>query len=1084
VSGQGTGRPLQARPLEPAERRLWLLDRLTPGLPADQAALAWRLRGPLAAARLRRCLDELVARHQALRTGVSDGDGDGTPHALLAPPLPVPFEEADLAALDPAERAPRALQIATTVCRRGFDLAAPPLLRAALVRLEPEEHLLVVAAHRLAADDWSLGVLAAELSGLDAALAAGAPPPAPPPLQYGEAARLQADGAEAALAWWESHLAGLPDLELPADRPRPARGPARAGVARRTLAPALAERLGDGDGVRRELGASAKAVALAAFQALLQRYSGQDDLALGVPLRGRDRPELAGVVGPLANTVPLRGDLGGDRSFREAVRRAGEALRQAGAHGAARAERLIERLGRGAPRDRHPLYQVLFDFDPGDGPARRLRLPGLEATPWPLDAGATRLDLAVHAALRPGAAPRLELVAVHADELLDGWRVDALLAHYETLLAAALARPDRPLSRLPLLAPAQRQGVLALAPGRGAVAARPAPGAACLHHLVAAQAAATPGRIAVRDEREALSYRELVERARRLARRLRQLGAGPRAPVGVCLRRGAALPVAALAVLQAGAAYLPLDPEYPAERLELMLRDSGERPVVVTQADLLRRLPDRDAATLVLDDPATLAALTRPLRSAGPQVPTGPDDLAYLIYTSGSTGRPKGVEVPHGGAVQLLEAMRAEPGFGPDDVLVAATSFSFDIALVELFLPLVTGGTVVLASERTVIDTARLGELLRRSAATWFQATPTGWRRLLEAGWRAARPMVGLAGGEVLDGELAERLERAGVTPLWNGYGPTEATVYASFQRVPARAGQRPLPIGRAVPGTRLYVVDRHGEPVPVGVPGELWIGGAGVARGYRNRPALTAERFVPDRFGGRPGGRLYRTGDLARWRRDGSVDFLGRADQQVKIRGFRVEPGEVEAALAAHPAVAKAVVVVRHDLPGDDRLVAFLVPAAAAVPAVEELRALLGRTLPQYLVPALFVAVDALPCTPSGKTDRAALSRMPLPAPLDPSAGGDQARSATERDLVKIWTALLGRGRVGVHDDFFELGGDSLLATRLVTAVRERFNAELAVPDVFDAPTVAELATAVERSLLAAVGTSELARMLEELEA
>lgn len=643
---------------------------------------------------------------------------------------------------------------------------------------------------------------------------------------------------------------------------------------------------------------------------------------------------------------------------------------------------------------------------------------------------------------------RLRFHARYHRGRLETRAVDRLLGHFERLMAEAVTDADRPVGRLPWLSEGERRQVLVDWNDTAADFPRTTP----LHALVEAQARRAPQADAVIDERVAISYGDLDARANRVARHLVALGVGPEVVVGVCLERSAEMVVALLGILKAGGAYLPLDPEFPADRLELMLDDSAA-PVLVTQRSLLELLPSTSARAICLDADHQQIACRPP---TAPEPSFHPDQLAYVIYTSGSTGRPKGVQVTHANMTNFLTTMAERPGLTEHDVLVAVTTLSFDIAGLELYLPLTIGAKVVVASSDTAAEPGRLARLIEDCGATVVQATPATWRMLVDDGWRGVPGLKALCGGDALPVALADELLARGLE-LWNMYGPTETTVWSTVVRVDL--GRAPT-IGRPIANTTVYVLDQSQEPVPVGVAGELHIGGAGVARGYLHRPELTAERFVPDPFGPTPGGRLYKTGDLGRWREDGTLEFLGRLDNQVKVRGFRIELGEIETALDAHPSVRATAVVAPADPGGDRRLVAYLVPEGAP-PSVPQLRRHLESRVPSYMVPSLFVLLDALPLTPNGKVDRKALM-APEMARAEAALAYVPARTPTEQVLAAIWTEVLGVDRVGVEDDFFELGGHSLLAAHVVSCVRERLGARLELRSLYEAPTVAELATVV----------------------
>ncbi|NBM18190.1 amino acid adenylation domain-containing protein, partial [Streptomyces sp. GC420] len=787
-------------------------------------------------------------------------------------------------------------------------------------------------------------------------------------------------------------------------------------------------------------GATLFMVLLAGFQALLARWTGSTDIAVGAPVAGRDRAELEPLIGFFVNTLVLRTDLSGTPSFGELVTRARETALGAYAHQDVPFERLVEEVQPERDLSRHPLFQVMLVLNDETGPLPAL--PGLTAEPVVLSNGGAKFDLSLYLTEAPDG---LHGHAVFAADLFDRRTVARMTRSFERLLRAAVAAPDRPFGDLDLLDPAEREH---LVHGLNATdAPRPA---TTVHALIARQAARTPDAVAVRDERHALTYAELDERAGRLAGALRAQGAGPDSPVAVCVERSADLPVALLGVLKAGAAYVPVDTAYPRERVELMLADSGAR-VLLTGGDGEPdgvRLP-AGVRTLRVED-----AVAQDRQPPGDLPPADPDQLAYVIYTSGSTGRPKGVMVPHRGVVNFALDMVARLEITEGDVVAAVTTASFDIAVTELLVPLVRGATVHIVARETARDGSMLAKELDRAGATLVQATPATWHLLTQAGWR--NPLVrALCGGEALPPVLAERL-RASVGSVWNVYGPTETTIWSTAHRLGDEAPGRPVPIGRPLANTRVHVLDERLRPLPAGVCGELYIAGDGVVRGYAGRPGLTAERFLPDPFAA-PGSRMYRTGDLARRLPDGTLEYRGREDGQVKVRGHRIELGEIETAMARHPEVAEAAVAVRGT--GVDAILVGYVVWQNPSGDPLALGAALRESLPDFMVPSVLVGLDSLPLTPNGKLDRKA-----LPA-VDPARTRQKPvppRDALELRMARIWEELLDVRPLGVRDDFFALGGHSLKAFELIAAVRREFGVELPLNLVFRKPTVELLCEAL----------------------
>ncbi len=1034
-------RPL---PLSFAQERLWFLHRLAPESVAYNVPATLRLRGPLDAAALGRALGALVERHESLRTVFPVAGGEPVQEVLPADGFSLPVD--DLAALPAGEREAEAARRARAVGEGPFDLERGPLFRAALLRLDTEDHVLALAMHHVVSDGWSMGVLFRDLDALYGAFSRGEPSPlAPLPVQYADFAVwqrewLRGETLEAQLGFWREQLRGAPPLlELPTDHPRPQAAGGRRGTHPLAIPGALVEEL---RALSRAAGATLFMTALAGFQALLARWSGEDDVLVGTPVAGRRWAEVEGLIGFFVNTLVLRADLAGDPDARGFLAQARERMLEAQTHQDVPFERLVEELGVERSLGHTPLFQVMFSFVSATGrTGEEARLGGLVMEQLPADGGETPFDLGM-VLLEEGEG--LAGVVEYRAGLFEASTVARMAEHFRVLLEGIAAHPERRLSEISLLAPAERAAVLEEWSVGAAGPRRPA----CLHDLFAEQAARTPDAPAVVHGETSLTYAELDARAGALAGELRARGVGPEVPVGVSLERGIDLVVALLGVLRAGGVYVPLDPAYPAERLEYMLADSGAR-VVLTLDRLAERVPEFGGTVVLLDTPHP-----RPLpHKGGGEHYVSPDNLAYVVYTSGSTGRPKGVAVTHGAASNLLSQAVETFGAHPGSRVLQTASLSFDASLLEVFLALFSGAALHVADRETVLSGTALGALLREREIDVWVSTPPLLESLPDADLPALRTVS--TGGERCSGELAARWSAG--RRLLNMYGPTETTIYATGHLCAEGAAEAP-PIGRPVAGARAYVLDRRGEPVPVGMPGELCVGGAGLARGYLGEPARTAERFVPDGVSGEAGARLYRTGDRVRWLASGELEFLGRVDEQVKLRGLRIEPGEIEAALLEHPGVRAAAVVVREDAPGRRMLVGYVVAANGAL-SVAEVRDRARRRLPEYMVPGAVVVLEALPLTPAGKLDRRA-----LPAP---SGAGDEAyaapRTPTEEVVAGIFAEVLGAGRVGAHDNFFELGGHSLLATRVVARVAPALGVELPLRVLFEAQTVAGLAERID---------------------
>ncbi|RKH58625.1 non-ribosomal peptide synthetase [Corallococcus llansteffanensis] len=1027
-------------PLSFAQERMWFLDQWSPGSPALHMPVAVRLSGQLEPAVLERSLQALVLRHEALRTTFTLADG--RPVQLVAPALVVVLPVEDLRTLPAGEREAQALRRVAEVAREPFDLSRGPLFRARLFALAAQEHLLLFAMHHAVSDGWSMGVIVQELTALYRAFSEDRASPLPRlPLQYADYAvwqrqAQQGEEPDAQLAWWRERLDPHAVLELPTDRPRPAVLGTRGAREALGLSAALTLAL---KALARHEGRTLFVTLLAAFQALLHRYTGQEDLAVGTPVANRPRAELEGLIGLFVNTVVLRGDLSGDPSFRELMARLQPVALDAFARQELPFERLVDALRPGRDLGRAPLFQVMFILQ--NAPLPPLEAPGLRLEARPVDTGSAQFDLTV---IAEDLAQGLRLTAEYNTDLFEPGTVHRLLAHLERLLEGAVAAPDQRLSRLPLLTPTEREQLLVDWSGASA----PFPHEGGLHGLFEAQVQRTPDAVALTFEGAELTYRQLDARANQWAWHLRGLGVGPETYVGLCATRSFDLVVGMLATLKAGGAYAPLDPTYPAARLAFMLQDSAVR-VLLAHRPLLAALPPTpDARAVCFEDGVPDADASRP-----PPWRALPDSPAYVIYTSGSTGQPKGVVATHRATCNVVMNEARVSRLGPGSRVLQFSNPGFDVSVVEIFATLTSGGTLCLAPAERLMPGEPLRQLLREQAITVLNATPTALAATDSADLPVLRTVF--SGGEACTAELVARWGEG--RRFINGYGPSETTVTATAMEV--RPEGRAPPLGRPLLNVRVYVLDATLEPVPVGLPGELCIGGVGLARGYLHLPGTTAERFVPSPFGTEPGARLYRTGDRARWRPDGELEFLGRLDGQVKLRGFRIELGEIEAALRQHPAVAEAAVLIRDTPAGGQRLVAWLVPAASGTaPTAKALHDFLVERLPPYMVPSAFVAVPDIPLTANGKRDVAALP-PPEAGALDSGRTFEAPRTELEERLARLWTEVLQVERVGLDDPFFELGGNSLLALRLHQRLRAELGVELPLTVLFQHSTVRALA-------------------------
>ncbi|HSK77695.1 MAG TPA: amino acid adenylation domain-containing protein [Thermoanaerobaculia bacterium] len=1044
-----------ALPCSFAQQRLWFLDRLMPQSAGYNMPANLRLEGPLDVSALEASLAGIVRRHESLRTTFAAVDGQ--PVQRIAPPGPWMLPVVDLSG-DPEAAGREALAESLA----PFDLERGPLFRAKLLKLADDDHLLLVTMHHIVSDGWSINVFFRELAALYGGSSLPELPVQVPDYAVWQRNWLQGEVLAKQTGFWKERLAGAPaSLELPFDRTRPpvqttngAREPLRLGAE-------ILEGLGN---LARERRATLFMVVLAAFDVLLARASGQDDILVGTPVAGRNRREIEGLIGLFVNTLVLRTDLSGGSSFRDLLARTREASLEAYTHQDLPFEQIVEEVKPERHLSHNPIFQVMLVLHHAAG--GRLSLPGLAVSAPSLDNRTARFDLLLSLAeTGDGLAGFLE----YNTDLFDPATARRMAGHLRNLIGGALADPGARVDSLPMLADEERRQLLVEWNATDLAFPR-----ACLHDLFEAWAARSPEAPAVEIVGEAggerLTYAELDAAANRLAHHLRALGVGPETWVGLAVERSVGMIVGLFGILKAGGAYVPLDPAYPADRLAYMLEETRPR-VLVTVEPLRERLPAFGGPVVCLDRDAAAIA-RRPETS--PRAAVDPANSAYVIFTSGSTGRPKGVVVPHVGISSLAEAQVPVFGVGPGDRLLLFAPLAFDTSVFEIVMALRGGATLCIATQQELVPSPALVRMVRDRRITRLTFTPSALAALPEEDLPEVTAVT--VAGEACPPELVARWGRG--RRFFNCYGPTEMTVWVSVADC-RDAGRRP-PIGRPVGNKRVYVLDRSLQPVPAGVVGELWVGGAGVARGYLNRPDLTAERFWPDPFGGDPGARAYRTGDLVRWLPDGNLDFVGRNDHQVKIRGFRIELGEIEAALNVHPAVRESVVVARQD-GGEKVLVGYLTTHGAA-PAPAELRAFLKDRLPEYMVPSIFMVLEALPLSPNDKVDRKA-----LPAPEGGRAGLSGEFVPPEGDvqerLAAIWADVLRIDRVGAHDNFFELGGHSLRATQVFARIEEAFHVELPLRTLFERPTVAGLAEALIANELDQADGDLLARLLAELE-
>jgi amino acid adenylation domain-containing protein len=1039
------------------QQRYWLVDRFRAGSASLNMPIAHRLLGYLDPEALRAAIAEIIRRHESLRTTFEEIDGQLK--QVISPPFPVDLPVLDLTPTRNDERedaAGRAIQEDALV---ALDVRTGPLIRCRLLKLSETEHILTTNMHHIISDGWSNGVYLRELAAIYAAFSKGQPSPLEElPLQYADYAQWQEDwlnsgGHVAAVEFWRKHLENAtPLLELPTDHPRTPGGRSPGQIETLLIPRDLVNVLQNY--CQRE-GMTPYAVYMAVFQVLLCNYSGQETFLVGSPAANRPQAELEGLIGLFANPILARADLSGAPTFRSLVSRVREWTLDSWPHQGLPFEKLLAEVNLEGGQDVTSLLRAYFIYQKAFMEPQQAG--ELTITPIRSVSAGALFDLMLGIVER-AEGPRLQME--YNTALFERETVAGMLSQFCTILEAGLSRPDATVDTLPLLRDEEAGELLRACCGQRSEYDRDL----AVHEWFERQVDCKPSSIAAAHEAREIDYRDLNQKANQLARRLIRLGVGKGTLVGIFLERGLDMLVSVLAALKAGAAYVPLDPSHPAERLAEILEETKAH-LVLTQERVAARLPSGRPRMVCVDAEQELIGQelsTNLGRTAGGE------DLAYVIFTSGSTGRPKGVEISHRSLVNLLEAMRREPGLKDTDRLIAVTTLSFDIAGLELFLPLVCGARVIIAGDKEARDPKALWRLLERSRATVMQATPATWRMLLETGWPGRPHLKMLSGGEALPRELAERLLDTG-GELWNLYGPTETTIWSSAARV--QRGQGPVPLGGPILNTQFRILNSHQQLRPIGVPGELYIAGDGLARGYFGQPTLTASKFVQDRFSGTTGSRMYRTGDMVRYHSDGRIEFLGRTDDQVKVRGFRIELGEVKAALQDYPAVNEAIVLAHTDGSGEQKLTAWVTVLKGNDPvSITDLRSFLQRKLPDYMLPASIVALDVLPRTPNGKVDTRRLRAMatntvdnghlenrgPMVAP----------RNDTESRLFRNWESVLGFSRFGVTDSFLDLGGSSLQAFSLMAAINKEFQTSFSGPTLFFAVTIEAQAKLITETL------------------
>jgi amino acid adenylation domain-containing protein/non-ribosomal peptide synthase protein (TIGR01720 family) len=1067
-------------PLSPAQLRLWFLDRLEPGSDLYNIPIAVLLEGRLDVAALRGCFNEIVRRHEALRTTFEDAGGE--PVQVINPADIFSVSVIDLSDLDAERRAAETERLTRDESRRPFDLTRGPLLRVTILRLEEERHVLSVTMHHVVSDGWSMNVLARETTELYQAFVAGEPSPLPdPPIQYADYAIWQRESLTGGflgsqLDYWKGSLQGAPArLTLPQDKSRP-KVQTYNGATRSLY---LSEELSDAlMALSRREGVTLFMTLLSGFTTLLSRYANQDDIVVGAPVANRTMIETESLIGFFVNTLALRTDLSGNPSFEELLRRVRETTIDAYARQDFPFEKLVEELQPERDPSRAPLFQVLFSLD--DVRASDWRLPGVTATALEMESATSKFDLSL---LMENTGGKLQAAIEYNTDLFDESTILRTLGHLENLLRNVVTDPSWRIAEIPLLTGVEEYQLLVQ---WNETKQAPSPDA-LIHELFEGRSAGAPDAAALVYDDLHLTYHELNRRADVLADHLRGMGVGCETLVGLFIHRSVEMIVSLLGILKAGGTYLPLDPEYPLERLKLIL-DGAEPAVVLTELRLLERLPEerRQRALCVSDRLQSVQDMNwdrqTEVRSTGASA-------AYVMYTSGSTGRPKGVAVTHRGVVRLVH----KPNYvalGPEEVFLQLAPVSFDASTFEIWGSLLNGARLVLAPshqspQASGITLESLGRIIREAGVTTLWLTAGLWRLMVEHKLEDLRQVRQLlAGGDVLSVSHVENfLSSAEASALINGYGPTENTTFTCCHAMKGREQFiSSVPIGRPISETQVYALDGNRRPVPQGVVGELYIGGAGLARGYFGRPDLTAGEFMPNPFSGEPGARMYRSGDLARHLQNGDLEFIGRIDEQVKVRGFRVEPLEVEAAMAEFPGIKESVILAVGKT-DERRLAAYFTTIKDSSLSIKELRSYLRSKLPEYMIPSTFAHLSQLPLTPNGKIDRKALPAL-TPENLMSEESFIAPRDIVEEQLARMWSELLGLERVGVYDNFFDLGGHSLLATRLQSRVQEAFQIEIPLHSFFEAGTVAEAARALIAREAEPGRTEKIARLLKKIEA
>jgi amino acid adenylation domain-containing protein len=1078
-----------------AQQRLWFLDQYTPENPFYNVVTALRLTGSLNITALEQTFNKIVQRHETLRTTFAAVAGQ--PMQVISPDSQINLQILDLQHLPPEQRQTEAQKITAAESLRPFNLSTGPLMRVTILRLTDSEHILLLNMHHIASDDWSIGVLIREIQAIYTALINQQPSPLPElSLQYADFAEwqrewLQGEVLETQLAYWRQQLRGISVLNLQTDRPAPARQNYRGKTQYLEIPKQLQDSL---LAMSQQAGATLFMTLLATFQTLLYRYTGQADIVVGSPIANRNLSEIEALIGFFVNTLVLRTDCSGNPTFRDFLGRVREVTLGAYAHQDLPFEKLVEELHPERSLNRHPLFQVVFGLQ--NAPVDELELPELKLSSFHLETQTTRFDFELHLweaadkfRSRYGEqweySEGLRGVAVYNPDLFDEITIARMLKHFKMLLESIVANPEQRIANLAFLNEDEMNQLLQ----EWNDTRTDYPQNKCIHQLFEERVEQHAEDVAVTCDSQQLTYKELNSKANQLARYLQKQGVGAEVLVGLCAEKSIDLIVGMLAVLKAGGAYLPLDPSYPGDRLNLMLEDARIK-VLLIQDKLSENF--RDFSDSVIKCDRDWEQIARESTENLTNTVTA-DNLAYIIYTSGSTGKPKGVAVTHK-AVNRLVLNTNYIKIEPTDKIAQASNASFDAATFEIWGALLNGAQLAIISTNITLSPHDLALELRQQKITILFLTTALFQqiaRVLPQAFNSLRCL--LFGGEVADVRCVRKvLKQLQTTKLIHVYGPTENTTFSAYypvRDVPETATS--IPIGRPIANTQIYLLDAQLQPVAIGIPGELYLGGDGLARGYLNRPDLTAAAFIRDRFSKKPDSYLYKTGDLCRYRVDGNIEFLGRADNQVKIRGYRIELAEIEAALCQHPQVSEAAVIVREDIPDDKHLAAYVIPDSINKKSEtqnlksSDLRQFLKQKLPGYMVPATYAVLESMPLTPNGKVDRRLLPQIDTDRE-DITVNCVEPRNDIEEVLAKIWAKVLGKQQLSIYDNFFELGGHSLLATQLISRIRDALQVELPVSNLFEAPTVASLAKYIETVRWAAKNqttTNRIADTREEVE-